>query len=256
MTALQRLLPYSLVILLSLTIAACFAKSGVGHNPDALRQIVDEQCLPHQEQQQSPEPCAKVDIAQGYAILKDRNGPLQYLLIPTSKISGIESPELLSQLGQAFMAQAWQERVWMSRKAGKPVPDDIISLTINAQRARTQNQLHIHISCLKPEIRTELDSMAQILTPQWRPIRNSLQQHVVWAKRISLAELQHDNPFSSLAQGPAQQHMGAFGLGLATLPGGDFALLASQQTGPFPHPSMEIIQGHACPQVMTAVSHN
>lgn len=256
MTAFHRLLPYTLVILLSLTIAACFAKSGASYNPDALLQIVDGQCLPHQEQQQSPAPCAKVDIAQAYAIYKDRNGPLQYLLIPTSKISGIESPVLQTHTGQALLAHAWQERIWMSRKAGKPVPDDIVSLTINAQRARTQNQLHIHISCLKLEIRTELDGLAPILTQQWRPLRNALQQQVVWAKRISLQELQHDNPFRELAQGPAQQQIALFGLGLATLPGGDFALLASQQTGPFPHPSMEIIQDHACPQVMTVATHN
>lgn len=246
----HKLLPFSLVIFLSLAIAACFAKSGLGHNPDALQQIVAEQCLPNLQQQQSPAPCAKVETAAGYAILKDRNGPLQYLLIPTSHISGIESPTLLTTDGQALLAQAWQERDWMSRKAGIPIKDDIISLTINAQRARTQNQLHIHISCLKPEIRAELDSLTPVLTAQWRPLRNALQQHIVWAKRLTPNELRQENPFSSLANGPGQQQMAAFGVGLATLPGGDFALLASQQTGPFPHPSMEIIQDHACPQLM------
>ncbi len=64
-------------------------------NPDALRKIVLQQCLPHQLQQQDPAPCAEVKPDAGYAVFKDRNGPLQYLLMPTYRINGTESPLLL-----------------------------------------------------------------------------------------------------------------------------------------------------------------
>jgi len=36
-------------------------------------------------------------LAHGTVMLKDRNGIAQYLLIPSAKISGIESPEILAE---------------------------------------------------------------------------------------------------------------------------------------------------------------
>ncbi|XLM23387.1 CDP-diacylglycerol diphosphatase, partial [Chromobacterium piscinae] len=46
----------------------------------------------------------------GVAVLKDRNGALQYLLIPTEKVSGIESPRLLGDDAPAYWREAWQAR--------------------------------------------------------------------------------------------------------------------------------------------------
>ncbi|MET0331942.1 MAG: CDP-diacylglycerol diphosphatase, partial [Dyella sp.] len=43
----------------------------------------------------------------GYAILKDHHGPAQYLLIPTARITGIESPLLLRAGAPNYFAAAW-----------------------------------------------------------------------------------------------------------------------------------------------------
>ena len=41
-------------------------------------EIVNGQCVPHEESEHSPSPCAAVDISngveKGFAVLKDRNG--------------------------------------------------------------------------------------------------------------------------------------------------------------------------------------
>ena len=62
--------------------------SGSAANPDALWKIVHDQCVPDQQQNHNPAPCALVDQnkgdAKGYAILKDIVGATQYLLIPTA----------------------------------------------------------------------------------------------------------------------------------------------------------------------------
>ncbi|MBC7538141.1 MAG: CDP-diacylglycerol diphosphatase [Bacteriovorax sp.] len=54
--------------------------------------IVNQECLPNQISNNQPDPCVEVLLEkgsdQGDAILKDRNGPLQYLLLPTTKITG------------------------------------------------------------------------------------------------------------------------------------------------------------------------
>ncbi|WP_047236419.1 CDP-diacylglycerol diphosphatase, partial [Chromobacterium subtsugae] len=76
--------------------AACYAMA----DGDALWRIVGEQCLPNQQSQGKPDPC--VEVGQGTAVLKDRYGALQYLLIPTSRVSGIESPQLLQDGAPAY----------------------------------------------------------------------------------------------------------------------------------------------------------
>jgi CDP-diacylglycerol pyrophosphatase len=87
-------------------------------NPDALRQIVLQQCVPNQQQHQTPSPCAEVNLKGGYVLFKDRNGPLQYLLMPTYRINGTESPLLLNPLTPNFFWQAWQGREIMSQRRG------------------------------------------------------------------------------------------------------------------------------------------
>ena len=79
-------LKYLLAALLVMVIAA-----GVGGwywlhsgNPDALRQIVLQQCVPNQQLHRTPKPCVDVNPKGGYVLFKDRNGPLQYLLMPVS----------------------------------------------------------------------------------------------------------------------------------------------------------------------------
>lgn len=218
---------------------------------DALWRITHEQCVPHQLTEHAPTPCAKVNLADQYVILKDRVGPLQHLLIPTEKISGIESAMLLGPTGHHLVAHAWQERSWLNQLYGQAIPDQALSLTINARRARTQNQLHIHISCLKPAFRKHLDSLTPGLNEQWQRINNGMNQHPYWARTMSQSELTDRNPFQLLNQGlpQAQGHMEEFGLGLATMQDGRFILLASQQSGLLPHASMEEIQDHECPQL-------
>ncbi|MBK5674042.1 CDP-diacylglycerol diphosphatase, partial [Salmonella enterica] len=95
----------------------------------------------------------EVNLKGGYVLFKDRNGPLQYLLMPTYRINGTESPLLLDPLTPNFFWQAWQGREIMSQRHGAPVPDNAVSLAINSRSGRTQNHFHIHISCLRPDVR-------------------------------------------------------------------------------------------------------
>lgn len=88
-------------------------------NPNALRNIVLQQCVPNQQQHQNPSPCAEVNLKGGYVLFKDRNGPLQYLLMPTYRINGTESPLLLDPLTPNFFWQAWQGREIMSQRRAR-----------------------------------------------------------------------------------------------------------------------------------------
>lgn len=218
-------------------------------NPDALWRIISQQCVPHQQQSGQPDPCREVNLDAGYVVLKDLVGPLQFLLMPVEKMTGIESPRLLDEKTTNFFYHAWQARQYMTEKAGSPVPDSAISLAINSPSGRTQNQLHIHISCLRSDVRQQLDQEAGAIGPSWQPLPAALMGHPYLAKRITADGLAEQSPFIMLAHEvpDAAANMGHYGMALAQLPDGSFVLLAIERSLlRFNYAAPEEIQDHEC----------
>lgn len=218
-------------------------------NPDALRHIALEQCVPHQQRENRPAPCAQVNLADGYTVLKDRNGPLQYLLMPAWRINGVESPLLLDAQTPNFFWHSWQARRFMSEKRGEKVPDEAISLAINSRLGRSQNHLHVHISCLRPDVRARLDDNIHRISSQWQPFPGGLRGHDYLARRVTEAELSRRSPFMMLAEEveQARGHMGRYGLAIAKQKDGSFILLATARNLlDFNLASAEEIQDHDC----------
>ncbi|OAT21039.1 CDP-diacylglycerol pyrophosphatase [Buttiauxella gaviniae ATCC 51604] len=221
-----------LFILLLAVVAVCgFSLRQYLHHPDALWRIVSQQCVPNQRDNHNPAPCAKVDLQSGFVLLKDINGPLQYLLMPTVKMKGMESPDLLQPKTANFFWLAWQERNVMSQRRGTQVPDNAISLTINSTSGRTQNQLHIHISCLREDVRGQLDQYANTLNTEWQAFPVALAGNAYIARKVSAAEFSQRGPFIMLASqvSQARKHMGRYSLAMAKLPGGEWIALATER---------------------------
>ncbi|OWY40867.1 CDP-diacylglycerol diphosphatase [Xenophilus sp. AP218F] len=222
---------------------------------DALWNIVGEQCVPNQQSSGQPAPCAEVKPQQGVAVLKDRNGPLQYLLIPTARVSGIESPALLGDGVPDYWGEAWQARRFMLARYGKPIPREAVSLAINSQYGRTQNQLHIHISCIDPTVRQEVDDLKDSLGGSWRPLPVELKGHGYLARRVDARDGDQlaEEPFRLLANGVpgAGQEMGRYGMALlaTTFSDGEpgFVLLATRADPlSLNRASAEELQDHDC----------
>ncbi|MFJ5481644.1 CDP-diacylglycerol diphosphatase [Pectobacterium actinidiae] len=203
-----------MVLLLAVIIAAIGWKVGRG-NSNALWEIVSEQCVPNQQRNGKPAPCLEVNLAKGYVLFDDRNGPYHDLLLPTEKISGIESPELLQQGTPNFFEQAWERRGHLSREAGKPIRDDYLSLAINSRYGRTQNQLHIHIACLRPEIYHTLNQQFPTLSTDWKTLPVKINGHVYLAKTLDRYAQQQN------------ESIGKYGLAMVSMPTGEKVLLAS-----------------------------
>jgi CDP-diacylglycerol pyrophosphatase len=216
-------------------------------NSNALWQIISEKCVPGMATTGTPAPCEQVNTAQGYVTLKDINGPLQYLLMPIEKITGMESPLILESATPNLFADAWQQRVLLAQKHGAPIADSALSLAINAQYGRTQNQLHIHISCLRPDVRQQLDTLAPRLNAQWQS--EMLRKHRYLVRTLSTAELAQQSAFIRLANEVpnARSEMGKYGLALAQLPDGRLALLALERNWlKLNSGSAEELQDHQC----------
>lgn len=248
MKTVRRLIIALLVLVVLAGAGTAYWFKGRG-NPDALRQIVIGQCLPNAREHHSSAPCAQVNLKSGYVLMKDRNGPLQFLLMPTYRINGTESPLLLQATTPNFFWQAWQSRDVMSKLRGSEVPDNAISLTINSRMGRTQNHFHIHISCLRPDVRRQLNDNAARISSQWLEFPGGLLGHQYLARRVTEAELVQRSPFLMLAEEipEAKAHMGRFALAMAQQADGSFVLLATERNLlALNRASAEEIQDHQC----------
>ena len=174
----------------------------VSKDSDTLWQIVDSKCLQHLVDHDRY-PCLSAAVPEGpqgrykgYVLLKDLVGPAQVLLIPTQKISGIESPEILGAEATNYFAEAWHARSILDALAHKDLPRNAISLAINSKCKRSQGQVHIHIDCVRPDVNEALSK--QRIGYQWAKLGVPLLGHDYMAMRVDGDQL-GANPFKLLA---------------------------------------------------------
>jgi CDP-diacylglycerol pyrophosphatase len=191
------------VLLLSLVIALACPGIGRAADPGALWHIVHDQCVPDQLAHADPRPCAMVDVDAGSAVLKDLVGATQFLLIPTERSSGIEDPAILEPAAPNYFAAAWRARSFVDERAGAQLPRDWLSLAINSAYARSQDQLHIHVDCVRPDVHDALAEYGGAVGPDWAPFPVALAGHQYDAMSIGGDDLGAANPFALLADGLA-----------------------------------------------------
>jgi CDP-diacylglycerol pyrophosphatase len=175
-------------------------------DPGALWRIVEGHCVPNQVAHRDPAPCAAVELGGsrgGWAVLKDLVGATQFLLIPTQRTSGIEDPVILAPDAPNYFAAAWKARSFVDERAGSRLPRDQLSLAINSTFARSQDQLHIHVDCVAPEVHTALTQYGAAVGTGWAPFPVPLAGHRYDAIRIADVDLDQVNPFVLLADGVA-----------------------------------------------------
>ncbi len=235
------------MVALTLT-AGLFATPVAADHPNALWRVVHGLCLRDSRFTGTPAPCLSVDRRSGYAVVPDLQRPTQVLLVPTRRIKGIESPEILRPGAVNYWQAAWDARRWVERRAGRAVSRDRIGLAINSISSRSQNQLHIHVDCLTPEVRRELTGHQREIGRMWTTLRVGLAGRRYRARRLDGAELGERNPFLLLARGDAQAraHMGRETLVVAGATFADgspgFFLLANGQD----HAFGESLLDHRC----------
>jgi CDP-diacylglycerol pyrophosphatase len=181
--------------------------AGRAADHSALWRIVHDQCIPDQQANGAPAPCASVDIAlgvdEGVAILKDINGIAQHLAIPTRRIAGIDSPEILDPALPNYWRAAWAARSFVNARLAHELPRDAIGLAINAASRRSQDQLHIHIDCVAPDVRAALGAYRAKLSADWHVLPFPLKGRRYWARRLDSSDLSDAAPFRLLAEGVA-----------------------------------------------------
>ncbi len=93
--------------------------------------------------------CREYDPRYDYIILKD-NAPTKtdsYMIIPTRRVTGIEDRLVFSMPFLDFWEYGWERsRQYPGVAAWRT------GMAINSARSRSQNQLHIHISCVRSDV--------------------------------------------------------------------------------------------------------
>jgi CDP-diacylglycerol pyrophosphatase len=172
---------------------------------NALWEVVHNVCVPGQLQIHDPKPCLKVDlnggIDRGFAILRDPRGGTQFLLIPTVQISGIESPAVRGLDAINYFAYAWEVRTNINEALHRNVPRDEVGLAINSGVSRSQDQLHIHFSCVRAEVFETLHKNEKSIGTHWAQFKVPLYGQHYMAMWVAGEDLRPHNPFRLLAEG-------------------------------------------------------
>ena len=177
-------------------------------NPDELWAIV-QSCAGARAQGHSlPVGCVSVDPISEVVILRSFFARWDFLAVPAMRVSGIEDPQLRSPQFPNVWAAAWSAaNKYLPPRATKDRAH--VGLAINSAVSRSENQLHIHISCVKPKVMTALDNAQGAIGTKWsQPFLHFARQDYR-AMRVYGKTLDRANPFLLLMADPrASENMG------------------------------------------------
>lgn len=226
----KKILRLFIFLVIVLVVAIAVWLLSIRANSDALWKIVSQQCVPNQQQRQHPAPCLEVNLEKRFVVFKDAKGPLHTLVMPTDKITGIESPDILKPGAPNYFSYAWQERHRLKQMTDMPLDDRYLALAINSWYGRSQNQLHIHLACLRKDVYQILNQQITHVTDSWQPLATKLNGHEYLAIKVTAQTLEKETPFTVLNNYVRQRHddIANYGLAVVMIRNGDAVLLANR----------------------------
>ena len=170
-------------------------------HPNALWHVVHDLCVRDRKITGLPAPCIRVNLHEGYAVVPDLRTAAQLLVVPTRRITGIEDPQLLEPGGPNYWQFAWDTRGLLAERLGDDLARDDVAMAVNAIPGRSQEQLHIHVSCIRADVADELKSAASNVGESWAPI--TLNGETWRAREVLGEDFGETDPFKLLASSDA-----------------------------------------------------
>ena len=87
-----------------------------------------------------------------YVVVKDcdlTRKPEAYLLVPLQCVRGVDDPQIHSASFRNLWEDAW---MWSMVYPGKPASRTALVINSSSPKARTQDQLHIHMTCVHKDV--------------------------------------------------------------------------------------------------------
>ncbi|AAK46631.1 CDP-diacylglycerol pyrophosphatase [Mycobacterium tuberculosis] len=214
---------------------------------EALWKIVHDRCEFGYRRTGAYAPCTFVDEQSGTALYKADFDPYQFLLIPLARITGIEDPALRESAGRNYLYDAWAARFLVTARLNNSLPESDVVLTINPKNARTQDQLHIHISCSSPTTSAALRNVDTSEYVGWKQLPIDLggrrfQGLAVDTKAFESRNLFRDIYLKVTADGKKMENAS---IAVANVAQDQFLLLLAEGTEDQPV-AAETLQDHDC----------
>jgi CDP-diacylglycerol pyrophosphatase len=215
---LQKVISVALTIGLIIAVVAGTPHFVSGSNRNELWIVVHNICLPAYRAIHVAFPCTEINITggldRGFAVLRTPSSATHVIVVPTTRISGIESPALLRENAPDYWEDAWEARRFVEEGARRRLPRDKIGMAVNSVASRSQDQLHIHVACVAPVVADFLRRHQAEIHESWSLLRPALLGHRFAAMKIETDSLAEVNPFKLLARGLPS---GKFPMGARTL---------------------------------------
>jgi CDP-diacylglycerol pyrophosphatase len=201
----HKLASFAAAIDMIAAIAAGQPQSASATSGGGLWFVVHDICLPGYQSIGVAFPCLEVNIAngldRGFAVLQAPSSAAHMIVVPTARISGIESPALQSETAPNYWEAAWGARRFVEQGAGRRLPRDEIGMAINSVSTRSQDQLHIHVACIAPVVADFLRRRQSEIRGAWSPLRAKLAGHRFLALKVETESLAKVDPFKLLMRG-------------------------------------------------------
>jgi CDP-diacylglycerol pyrophosphatase len=206
-----------LFLFIALSLALAVQTAGVEADRGALWGVV-QSCVADHALTGAAFPCLDVNLSggkgRGYVVLRGPLANSDLILAPTTKILGVEDPQLQSLEAPNYFEDAWGARVFLTTRRKTPLAHDDVALAVNSKESRSQDQLHIHIGCLSRETKQTVASLAlQLPEDRWARIGQAMTAgkglHAVGflgrvVARENVAEV---NPFRLATEAPNNSEM-------------------------------------------------
>lgn len=179
--------------------------SGPGHR-QALWRVV-QTCVADYKFVGAPFPCVQVNLAggeeRGYVAIYSPFGRREMIVAPTQKMVGVEDPRLQSPAAPNYFEAAWRARSLLGG-LNRNAADVDFALAVNPAATRKQDQLHIHLGCLLPDAKREVEAFASRLqVGGWSQVPAIVYDAEFWGLPLAPDALGGVNPFRLAAEGPA-----------------------------------------------------
>ncbi|KAB1071748.1 CDP-diacylglycerol diphosphatase [Methylobacterium planeticum] len=203
-------------------------------------------------------PCLSVDLGDkdrpGAAVLRAPGAATHLVVMPTDDVSGIEAPQLQRSAGNAYWRAALAARPLVTEALKGRLPLDRVGMAVNSAGGRSQDQLHIHVDCIEPRVRTALLRHGQAVRDNWTTFPIALQGRRFFAMRVRAADVDGFNPFAALTHLPGKStDLRAVGIAVFSTarddPAPGFIVLANRASGSF---AGELLLDHTCAEASQA----
>ena len=105
-------------------------------------------------------PCLTVDVKdgpeRGFAVVRAPFEATHVVVTPTVRTVGIEAERLRADNAPNYFADAWTSRHYVADGLRHEPARTDLAMAVNSRQGRSQDQLHIHVDCIRQDVKRTL----------------------------------------------------------------------------------------------------